>query len=139
MNPTPDNADRLLDCDTLGQMEIFRFRGKTGVPATCGITIEQDGDRVTVTLTELSDNPGMSVTNQVDHIATLIYRERLSGYDPARIEWIEHYQETTRPTEHSKNTKCQTWDRVTLQFNGKQFHSPQWKYWKIEPIQTPTK
>jgi hypothetical protein len=79
MNHGPDHANRLLDADTLGQMEIFRFRGKTGVPATCGVTIEQDGDQVTVTLTELPDNLGMSVTNQFDFIANLIYRKRLKG------------------------------------------------------------
>jgi hypothetical protein len=80
-------------------------------------------------LTELPDNPGTSVTNYYEHIATellpFVAMFTLGeACSPDSIIWIEHYE---RP----KGTPLpETWDRVWLKWNGERYHSPVWEPWE---------
>ena len=75
-------------------MREFKYLGFWNCDSKCGVEIikrEDNPDSPVVVLTELPDNPGTSVTNMVEDIATMVYREFLSDYDPEKIVWIEHY------------------------------------------------
>ena len=69
----------------------YEFTAATGATATCGLHIVREGTQLVVVLTELPDNPGMSVTNAAEEIASQVRRE--FGLDPDQTRWIEHYPE----------------------------------------------
>lgn len=74
-----------------------------------------------VMVTELDDNPGTSVTNMAEQLATLICQE--FSIDPASLIWIEHY-----PERGSKyDTYPEDFDLVTFTWDGRRFIHPQWK------------
>lgn len=84
--------------------------------ARCRIRFYQHDGQQVVVATELSDNPGMSVTNAAEDIATQLVAQY--GLDVDRLVWIEHYW---YPDEgHSFDQVRFTWD------NGKA-SQPRWR------------
>lgn len=100
---------------------IFYYKGFVGCKSKCGLTITKEGKKVTVILTELPSNHGTSVTNMIEDLATMIYWQFLKDVPVENIEWIEHY-----PPTDSLNLP-ETFDRVVMKWDGKQFSHPQWK------------
>ncbi|MGB3298592.1 MAG: hypothetical protein WBA76_10015 [Phormidesmis sp.] len=68
-------------------------------------------------VSELPDNPGMSVTNAAGALAMQVcqYYE----IEPQKLIWIEHYPE--EPTHE------ETFDRVTFSFDSGRLADPQWR------------
>lgn len=92
----------------------FDFAGLHGMPARCGLEIIPlfDG-RTVVICTELSDNPGVSVTNFAEELAMLV----CAGWNihPERLVWIEHYPADPCPVcngtgRREKGFSCRTCD-----------------------------
>lgn len=94
--------------------DVFKFKGIGTCDSYCGVEIMRRGRAATVILTELPDNPGTSVTNAIENIATLIYKERLSDMAADAITWIEHYPQREKIAE--------THDRVILQWEPSMPH-----------------
>lgn len=71
-------------------IDRYAFTGLHGCASHCGLEIDRliDG-RWVVVATELEDNPGTSVTNAFEIIATVVCRQ--FDIDPLRLVWIEHY------------------------------------------------
>ena|SRR5207249_2613742 len=68
--------------------------------------------------TELPDNPGTSVTNYAEHLATAMLRQY--GLKPADVIWIEHYPK-------SKDHQKEDFDLVRfLGMEGDAFRTPVW-------------
>jgi len=92
---------------------IFEYRPPSkGITARCSVAIRRFGRTaarsIVVMLTELPDNPGVSVTNAYEYIATkIVQQESLS---PFRIIWIEHYPP-------QKYCREETFDLVTLEWD----------------------
>ena len=104
-------------------------------PALCTVSIYVHRGHSCVMLTERSDNPGMSVTNAAEQLATeLVQHYHL---DPTKTRWIEHYPalygapetfDALSFTWHGKIARTPTWRRVT----------PGWvRYWSGERIEDP--
>src|SRR5213076_1744871 len=97
----------------------------TGVQ-TCALPISccdieahrrNDGKYVFVA-TELPDNPGTSVTNFAEHLATGMRSQY--GLKPEELIWIEHYPE-------AKNRRKEDFDLVRfLGMEGDAFRTPVW-------------
>jgi len=67
----------------------FEFRGFQGKLAICQLEILQLRDgRTAVIATEREDNPGTSVTNVAEHLASHVC-DRF-GIEPEKLFWIEH-------------------------------------------------
>ncbi len=107
---------------------VHTFQGNgSSIEARCGVTlfVDQENNRAAVVLTEKPGNPGRSVTNAVEQIASEIFNEHLASSIPAgRVAWIEHYEKglpANRPT----------FDRVLMghAYNAGRvgFYSPDWK------------
>ena len=94
----------------------FQYKDSYNRDARCGVEVVEVNGKIYVVLTELPDNHGVSVTNAVGIIATVVYNQFLSNKPIDKIVWIEHYIE---PEE--------TYDEVTLFYNGAVFQQPQWK------------
>jgi len=99
---------------------IHYFKGFRGCDSKCQYEIEKlDEDKVKVTLTELVDNKGTSITNMYEQIATEIYQKHLSSIYVENITWVEHYI--------GEGIFEETFDEVFLKWNGTNFHSIEWK------------
>ena len=98
----------------------FEYDTSTGV-GVCGVTVSRRALDF-IMLTEIPDNPGMSVTNAVGVIAETIVNEW--GLEPWGVIWIEHYPGTgnTEPTFDLVGLKWRLSER-----NGWVAAHPKWK------------
>ena len=101
-------------------LKILHYLGYGECHSKCGYEIKDFGGEITVILTELKDNPGTSVTNKVEFIASLIYSKYLSDKPVSDIKWIEHYPRRGKIEE--------TFDLVELTWlvEKKMFITPRW-------------
>jgi hypothetical protein len=108
--------------------ERFEYRDmhrRLGVCAIEAIALPESG--IAVIATELKDNPGMSITNAAEYVATAVCKKLRLG--PHLLVWIEHYG---YPSPVPKLTR--TYDRVTFaRITPDQelfFHEPNWSAMK---------
>jgi len=98
----------------------FEYRGFHGNPAVCGLEIQPLADgRTLVICTELPENPGTSVTNFAEQLATLVVQQ--FDIAPDKLVWIEHYPASAS---HGPNPD---WDWVDFEFDGICFRHPEWR------------
>ena len=103
------------------------YRSRTGLVGVCGVDVYECFDRLTVMLTELRGNRGITVTNCITELATDLALGLLDVgvvADPRSIMWIEHYEGSASP---KSPWHGETWDEVTMEWDGKRFRSPSWK------------
>ncbi|CAG0943407.1 hypothetical protein ANRL1_01328 [Anaerolineae bacterium] len=84
-------------------------------PTICGVTIYHvEFNCYVVVITELDDNPGKSVTNASEYIATELKKSaKLSDAD---VTWVEHY---IYQGQHE-------YDKVEYTWNGNKATNPKW-------------
>jgi len=93
---------------TTREIARFEFRGFQGRPAVCQLEIIQLQDgRTTVIATEREDNPGTSVTNVAEHLASHVCD--CFGIEPEKLVWIEHYGYPAHGSDRQR-----TYDLVTF-------------------------
>lgn len=135
----PGSKDMMLTADVnvaakkLNSASInmeYQFPGVAGFLSQCNLhVLVQPGCQPIAVMTEIPENPGTSVTNAVERIATKIYWEFLSGNcRPKDVRFIEHYPGFT--------SKEETWDLVTLQWNDvkKEYFGPSWRRIRKEEV-----
>ena len=101
----------------------YEYAGLHSCESRCGLTIHRRSDGLVVVVArELEDNPGTSVTNAAEVIATQVCRE--NAISPHRLVWVEHYAKRGS----ALNPMEPTWDRVTFDFDWEQaaFRWPVW-------------
>ena len=99
------------------KIERYYYKGLWDCISYCGLEIINNNELYTVIASELKDNPGTSITNFYEHLATKIYHEKLNGIPIEDIIWIERYSDTD--VEYSI---------VDLEWNGEEFRHLQWRY-----------
>lgn len=113
--------------------DILQFKGYHGGDSECGLKVwgfknsyqDPKPSRYVVLMTQLPDNPGLSVTNGVEIIAMEVMNAYLRQVDPKTITWIEHYP----PRGNSVSTRIEeTFDLVRLRFDGRQFRNDGWTH-----------
>ena len=86
---------------------MLRFQPPVGLEGRCAIWIYAHNGDTVVICTETKQNPGQSITNAAEYIATDVWHDE--GFPPLeRFIWIEHYQADSRRRE------AETFDRVTF-------------------------
>jgi len=71
-------------------IDLYLYRGFHGCVCWCGLEIIRLRDgRTIVIATEVEDNPGTSVTNMAEGLASRVCAE--FSIDPRSLVWIEHY------------------------------------------------
>jgi hypothetical protein len=106
--------------------DIISFTAPNGVHSECGIQVWVFGSeagsemphRYVVMMTELEDNPGMSVTNAGDYVANEVTKTLLPNADPDLIVWLEHYP----PRGTSSFPSPESFDRVFFRYDGQRWH-----------------
>ncbi|MFA5790690.1 MAG: hypothetical protein WC976_06490 [Caldisericia bacterium] len=110
-------------------MQIFYYKGLGSCQSKCGVTIlDGTNNKKIVVLTELPDNPGTSVTNFAEGIASAVVRDLLPEALAYAIKWVEHY-----PSE-SRGGDEETFDNIEMEWDGGRgyverpgnFHNPKW-------------
>src|SRR4029077_5103202 len=82
----------------------YNYKGFWNCDSCCDIEVHRRSDgKYVFVATELPDNPGTSVTNFAEHLATAM-RSRY-GLKPEDVIWIEHYAE-------AKNRRKEDFDLV---------------------------
>ena len=90
-------------------LAVFRSPGSWGADSRCGVRVLVLYGHTTVILSELHDNPGTSVSNRAELIATMLLTECLAGVEPTKIRWIEHYPS-------GQNKKQETFDWIEFNY-----------------------
>lgn len=107
------------DCRSICRMRIFDPNGGNGWP---------NKRPLVVIFTELGENPGTSVTNRIEHLATLAWH-RLGRPEPVPV-FIEHYP--NRGVYHEAQNRWQIPESFSFvgmhQDAGGTFHSPDWQH-----------
>lgn len=99
-----------------------------------GVEVYLHVRRVIVVLHELACNPGTSITNAADMVATDILRGLIeNGWvsDPEMVTWIEHYPSSFQLDALQPDGACiaDTWDLVEFVWDAvaMKYRSPTWK------------
>ena len=88
-------------------LDRFEFPGLRGCRSWCRLTVVELRDgRTVVVASEREDNPGTSVTNAAEQLATAVVMTFC--LDPDKLVWVEHY-----PAE-GPHAKREDWDLVTF-------------------------
>jgi hypothetical protein len=84
--------------------------------AVCHVSVYQHRHGAVVVMTEPRDNPGVSVTNAVESIATTVAIAR--RLDPATTVWVEHYPDRHPPGMEHDATFDESYDLVTFTWDN---------------------
>jgi hypothetical protein len=97
----------------------YHYRGFWGCDSCCDIEVHKRSDGKYVFIaTELPDNPGTSVTNYAEHLATAMRRQY--GLKAEEVIWIEHYPE-------AKDRRKEDFDLVRfVSIEADSFRNPVW-------------
>jgi hypothetical protein len=97
----------------------YEYQGYWGRSARYRLRLYRLASGVTVAIaTELSDNPGTSITNYAAELATMVRGQFLE--QGQGLLWIEHY-----PGE-GRDLGRETFDRVTFRWDGQRYDDPEW-------------
>jgi hypothetical protein len=97
--------------------------------ANCHLQILQDKTTTIVIATELATNPGMSITNAAEVLASKVVRQ--FHLDPKTTRFIEHYGQESYDHEEGRK-RADTFDEITFSWNGTVATEPKWKPIKAE-------
>jgi hypothetical protein len=97
----------------------YDYRGFWNCDSRCDIEVHRRSDgKYVFVATELPDNPGTSVTNFAEHLATAMRGQY--GLKPEDVIWIEHYPE-------AKDRRKEDFDLVQfLAVESESFRTPVW-------------
>lgn len=119
------SKQRHLDMTYIDELFEFKAMPVHAFMSKCGLKFvkRQDGKTVIILtdLTGYDPDPGMSVTNSIANLATLVCR--LYEILPDDAVFIEHYLYNR----YNSNDK-ETFDLVELSWDGEEFSSPLWKH-----------
>lgn len=112
---------------------LYEYPSNFSGNAKCDLEIIRSPGRVTLVIcTELEDNPGTSVTNAAERIATRPCHED-PAIDPEGLIWVEHYPERSAGP---GRTLPESWDMVTFTYHDdRTFRRPEWRYTTVEAVQ----
>ena len=107
------------------QDEVTAYKGFWNSDGHCRLRVYRtDAGGVVAIATELPDNPGTSITNLAEQLATAVFqREEVSG--PEHFTWIEHYPKRNI----GKDVRPESYDLVTFDFDPgyRRFSHPRWR------------
>ena len=112
---------------------VMEYKGIGNCNCKCGVLIARKETLPIVIISELPDNPGTSVTNWFENLATEIYHRHLKEYDPDSILWIEHYTpeyyQQVKVWATYKEKQNGVFDIVNMEWNTilKRYLNPFWR------------
>ena len=111
---------------------LYLYRGYHGCPSYCWLRIYQAPGQTVVLATEVDDNPGTSITNMAEHLATEV--TRTFGLSLGALVWIEHYPDRLVIGGHPRLPA--SFDLVTFTCTPQGLRAPQWRRVSKEQVET---
>src|SRR2546427_9791448 len=102
---------------------LYLARGSHGCPSYCWLRIYTTPGQTMVLATEVDDNPGTSITNMAEHLATEV--TRTFGLSLDALVWIEHYP--ARRVVGGRPRLAASFDLVTFTCTPQGLRAPQWR------------
>jgi len=96
------------------------YRDALGCLCRCDLYVSRDGDAAVVVASEREDNPGASITNTYEDLATGVWQKL--GLPVDQVTWMEHYGAQAYGVRIDE-----TFDWVTLERQGDRLVSPVWR------------
>jgi len=96
------------------------YRDALGRLCRCDLHVYRDGDAAVVVASEREDNPGASITNTYEYLATGVWQKL--GLPIDQVTWMEHYGAQSYGVRIDE-----TFDWVTLERQGDRLVSPAWR------------
>lgn len=97
--------------------------------ALCQLQVLRGENHTVVIVTELPDNPGTSVTNGAEELATKVVADL--SLDPRCTRFIERY--TPDSYERKNPHDGETFDEVTFRWKEKTASNPRWR--RLQPLE----
>lgn len=104
------------------------YRDGLGRLCRCDLHVYRDGATAVVVASERADNPGASITNTYNHLATGVCQKL--GLSVEQTTWIEHYG----PESYGEKID-ETFDWISLVWNGERLVSPTWRPGSMEELE----
>lgn len=95
----------------------FFYRTPNKTPGECLVDVLKRGDSYVVVMTEVKDNPGMSITNAAAMLASQIFREFFGGVPFPLIRWVEYWPAEKGYPEHYDEVRFEHFDPVQQEFS----------------------
>jgi hypothetical protein len=102
---------------------LYLYRGFHACLSYCWLRIYTTQGRSIVFATEMPDNPGTSITNAAERLATEVTRTFRLALDT--LTWIEHYPK--RQANHGHPSLPASFDLVTFTRTAQGLRSPEWR------------
>jgi len=100
--------------------KMIQYRGHGPMIGLCRLRIYNiAGRQIVVIVSQFPDNPGTSITNVAESLATQVYEDELKCPRNGMI-WIEHYVTPSYP-------EVETYNRVTFKDTEEGFADPEWE------------
>lgn len=102
----------------------YPYIGYGNRPAKCGLEVFRFSKFSLVIATELEDNPGTSITNMAEHLATQVCKDL--GLPASSLVWVEQYP-ACGPS-YDRNVVEEHWDltRFQVDVGSANFQHPAW-------------
>ena len=112
------------------RVERFKYRDVWGREGHCDIEARKlAAGRVGIIATERKDNPGMSITNAAEYVATAVCKHL--GIYPQKLVWIEYYGYPPPAGLPKRTYDLVTFAQITP-LHKPFFHAPAWAPMKEE-------
>ena len=119
----------------------MHYKGFWNCDSICGVEVYKKDKTIVVVFTELDDNPGTSITNVIEHLATAFKNVFLKNVPREQIIWIEHYP----PNPHVD--RGDTYDQVdfsvslgsdgvTVVYKNPKWRRIKWEEFASSPLRT---
>ena len=105
----------------------YTFFDHQGKPATCDLRVDRPNHLVLVS--EIQNNPGMSVTNAVVSLANQVIRD--FELDPNKLVWLERYDARIYREEADQN-----YTLVRFTYEDGWLTDPRWEYLRTQEAKT---
>lgn len=107
------------------ELIYFTYTSKNKLKGMCKLEVYRKWKGVIIVATEMPNNPGQSITNTAETIATQFLRKY--NISPQGMTWIEHYDEEQVKAGH---IIAESFARVHFEFDwlACKFINPTWVY-----------
>ena len=107
-------------------MKIFTYKLNRRRDAQCGLEIYRGRSSTIVIVTELPNNPGMSICNAFEDL--ILQVSTAYNLDPGQLLWIEHWQAWKVSEGAPYDREEEDWHRVFFDWDGTRATNPRWSF-----------
>ena len=112
--------------------DLYLYRSSSGCPSYCWLHIYTTPGQTVALATELDENPGTSVTNMAERLATEV--ARTFGLSLNTLVWIEHYP--ARQGLSGRPRLPESFDQVTFTRTSHGLQHPEWRRLSQAQVET---